>query len=71
MTIMIVVISYLMNTMHPNQNDKNYNTILAFLLGCPGWLCLPGWPGWLAGMARARALGLFHYLDYPGTIQKL
>ena len=43
--LMIFAISYLTNTMHPNQNDKNYNTILAFLLGWPGWLGLPGWPG--------------------------
>ena len=33
MVPMTFVTSQLMDTMHPNQNEENYNTILTFLLG--------------------------------------
>ena len=64
--------------MHPNQNDKNYNNIIFFLLGRPGWPRLPGWT-WVAGW-HGLAVGGEGFLpvyiselsrNYPGIIQEL
>ena len=65
--IMIFVIPYLMNTIHPNLDDKNYYDIFVFLLGWPG---LPNWPrvaDW-HGLAVGGDPGLFYCL---GTIWEL
>ena len=58
-----------MDTMHPNQNEKNYNNILAFLLGWP-WVA--GWNG-LAVEGKATCLSIWTIWElsgnYPGTIR--
>ena len=70
---MFVVISHLIDTLHPNKNDEYFIDILAFLLGRPGWPSLAGWPvvaGW-HGLAVMAGPALFYYVDYPGTIREL